>query len=163
MPALSISNCILWTTPRPYTSLLLSSYPIMKVSLCISASLVAIASAQPYNYKAGNDSTWSPPGPGDGPLMPSLRDISQANCRTVRSPCPMLNTLANHHFINHNGKNITRDQVNFALTQVLNFDIDGAGILFGLGMSTTKNPNGTHFDFADVNQHDLLEHDGSLR
>lgn len=33
---------------------------------------------------------WTPPGAGD-----------------VRAPCPGLNTLANHNFIHHNGKNMT--------------------------------------------------------
>lgn len=43
--------------------------------------------------QAGPDS-WSPAAAGD-----------------VRSPCPGLNTLANHGFINHNGRGITKQQM----------------------------------------------------
>ena len=75
----------------------------------------------------------------------------------------MLNSLANHGFLNRNGKNMTHEQITFAFTQVLNFDTQTTDFLFQAGMGTTKNPNGTSFDFADVNQHNLLEHDGSLR
>ena len=52
---------------------------------CILAvsTIVAVATAQ-------NLSTWSPAGPGD-----------------VRSPCPGLNSLANHGILPHNGKGMT--------------------------------------------------------
>lgn len=45
------------------------------------------------------------------PTMVSLRNEPIPCCEidllTVRSPCPGLNTLANHGFIHHDGRNMT--------------------------------------------------------
>ncbi|KAK4120772.1 Chloroperoxidase [Parathielavia appendiculata] len=64
--------------------------------------LVALAAASPV--LAGFD-TWSPPGPYD-----------------VRAPCPMLNTLANHGFLPHHGRDLTRVIVENALFDALNMN-----------------------------------------
>ena len=93
-------------------------------------------------------------------------DWKQPIAGEVRTPCPMLNALANHGFINRAGKNITRDILKPVLMDVIGFDEEVADILFDAGRDTTGNPENDHFDFADVNVHGpppLLEHDGSLR
>jgi hypothetical protein len=52
----------------------------------------------------------------DGPILPNydwmighdwIPAVLVAN--SSRSPCPMLNTLANHGFLSRDGKNITKD------------------------------------------------------
>ncbi|EYE98335.1 Cloroperoxidase [Aspergillus ruber CBS 135680] len=62
---------------------------------------------------------WSSPGPG-----------------AVRAPCPMLNTLANHSFLPHGGK-----------------DISEAPLI------TNPHTNATKFCLNDLNRHNILEHD----
>ena len=82
----------------------------------------------------------------------------------VRAPCPMLNTLANHGFLNHDGKNINRSQIEYAFNTYLNINTDLASNLFGIAVNVTvPNPNATTFDLDDLSRHNLLEHDGSLR
>ncbi|PPJ50519.1 hypothetical protein CBER1_07745 [Cercospora berteroae] len=70
-----------------------------------------------------NHFTWQPPGPCD-----------------VRSPCPTLNTLANHGFTPHDGRNITLDVLTKASKDALNIFLD--------------------LDMLHV--HNFIEHDGYL-
>jgi hypothetical protein len=42
----------------------------------------------------------------------------------------MLNTLANHHYLPHSGKNLTKETVIFDLSNGLNFDPILAGIMW---------------------------------
>ncbi|EEB97652.1 hypothetical protein MPER_02989, partial [Moniliophthora perniciosa FA553] len=57
----------------------------MKLSASLSLVLAAVATVT-----ASDDHSWQAPGPND-----------------LRSPCPGLNTLANHGFLPRNGSNIT--------------------------------------------------------
>ncbi|KAL2172256.1 hypothetical protein VTG60DRAFT_6634 [Thermothelomyces hinnuleus] len=92
---------------------------------------------------AGFD-TWSPPGPYD-----------------VRAPCPMLNTLANHGFLPHDGKDITREQTENALFDALNINKTLASFLFDFAL-TTNPKNTSTFSLNDLGNHNILEHDASL-
>ena len=80
-----------------------------------------------------------------------------------RSPCPLLNSLANHGFINHDGKNIDHDQIYHALTTYLNIDHNLTEFLYQAALTTVPNPNATTFTLDNLRTHDILEHDGSLR
>ncbi|KAL2163777.1 hypothetical protein VTH06DRAFT_5836 [Thermothelomyces fergusii] len=92
---------------------------------------------------AGFD-TWSPPGPYD-----------------VRAPCPMLNTLANHGFLPHDGKDITREQTENALFEALHINKTLGSFLFDFALTT--NPRNTStFSLNDLGNHNILEHDASL-
>lgn len=73
-------------------------------SFLLVVSLLTLASAFPklagkiaFPEVAGYD--WQAPTSGD-----------------VRSPCPCLNTLANHGYLNRNGMNISRQELSDALT-----------------------------------------------
>lgn len=58
----------------------------------------------------------------------------------------MLNTLANHNFLPHDGRMLTEDVVVGAFVKALNFDRDFGAFLFGLGLPVNPEPNATWFD-----------------
>ncbi|KAK3899268.1 Chloroperoxidase [Staphylotrichum tortipilum] len=93
---------------------------------------------------AGFD-TWSPPGPYE-----------------VRAPCPMLNTLANHGFLPHHGKDITREVTENALFDALNINKTLGSFLFDFALTTNPVANSTTFSLNDLGNHNILEHDASL-
>lgn len=90
---------------------------------------------------------WVPPGPGD-----------------VRSPCPMMNTLANHGFLPHNGKNLDIPTIIAALKTGINVGADFATVIGAAGILSVPNaPLATTFDLDDLNEHNFpIEHDASL-
>ena len=93
----------------------------------------------------------------------------------------MLNTLANHGFLPHDGRNITKENAVFALKTALNFNATFAEQFFGHGIKSNSDANATFFTLyvdaaqtswsaiADLfprdmlNRHNVLEHDASLR
>ncbi|RMZ87691.1 hypothetical protein DV736_g5085, partial [Chaetothyriales sp. CBS 134916] len=90
---------------------------------------------------------WAPPGEGD-----------------VRSPCPAVNALANHHLLPHNGKGITKDMVKDALTnpQIIHLSPLIASV-FATGAIAANPDHGAHtFDLNQVDKHGYIEHDVSL-
>ncbi|KAI9711967.1 MAG: hypothetical protein M1828_001766 [Chrysothrix sp. TS-e1954] len=89
---------------------------------------------------------WQAPGPND-----------------VRSPCPGLNTLANHGFIPHNGKNNTLPVLIEGLKAGMNMGVDFSTAIGGGGILSSPNPLGGAFDLNDLDEHNFpIEHDGSL-
>jgi len=82
----------------------------------------------------------------------------------VRSPCPALNTLANHGHLPRNGKAITPEMFSTAIENVYNFDTV-LGYLFGhLAIPAVANNSLTTYtlDLDHLNLHDGIEHDASL-
>ncbi|ETS74409.1 hypothetical protein PFICI_14275 [Pestalotiopsis fici W106-1] len=88
---------------------------------------------------------WHPPSVGD-----------------VRGPCPMLNTLANHGYLPHSGKNININRTIDALGQALNIDAELATFLHNFAIEANPTPNATIFSLDNLSRHNVLEHDGSL-
>ncbi|KAL2863209.1 peroxidase family protein [Aspergillus lucknowensis] len=80
----------------------------------------------------------------------------------ARSPCPMLNTLANHNYIPRDGRNITRPDLVNALTSLFNFNPDLANGQFENGLLGNPEPDADYFDLDQLNQHNILEHDASF-
>ncbi|ORY68903.1 Chloroperoxidase [Pseudomassariella vexata] len=91
------------------------------------------------------DYEWLPAGPGDS-----------------RSPCPMLNSLANHGYLPHNGLSISQDDVMTALNESVNFIADALGPIIQLALTTSTTGNASTFNLADTAKHNVIEHDGSL-
>ncbi|KAI1463053.1 Cloroperoxidase [Daldinia caldariorum] len=89
---------------------------------------------------------WNPPGPDD-----------------VRGPCPFLNTLANHGFLPHSGKDIDRDTLVKGVNKGVGFEPAVVSNLFDLAISTNPEPNATTFSLDNLIRHNILEHDASLR
>ncbi|KAI0601599.1 Chloroperoxidase [Biscogniauxia sp. FL1348] len=89
--------------------------------------------------------SWAPGGPDD-----------------FRGPCPMMNTLANHGFLPHDGRNLTREVVIGGLKAGLNFNETLGGIMFDQAVVANPEPNATYFTLDHLNRHNVLEHDASL-
>ncbi|RYP51541.1 hypothetical protein DL768_003136 [Monosporascus sp. mg162] len=103
----------------------------------VSLSIVLVA-AYPL-------SKWRPPGKGD-----------------VRAPCPMLNTLANHGFLPHDGKDITEEDTVRALGEGLNFGEELSRFMHQFAVTTNPTPSATTYSLDHLGRHNILEHDASL-
>lgn len=84
-----------------------------------------------------------------------------------RGPCPGLNTLANHGFINRDGKNITGTDMSAAIEEVYalanansDFVIEGF-VDLGLAAGLTEDGDAI-FNLFDLYPHNVGEHDASL-
>lgn len=82
----------------------------------------------------------------------------------VRSPCPALNSLANHGLLPRDGKNI--DLTTLENGMFLGFSLAKAATDFvgNSALSTSTTGNASTFNLNDLAQHDpqALEHDGSM-
>ncbi|KAI1647035.1 Cloroperoxidase [Daldinia loculata] len=107
--------------------------------------LVYLSSAVAFGSVIADTAPWEGPGPSD-----------------VRSPCPMLNTLANHGFLPHDGKSITVNKTVDALSSALNIAPELGSFLHKFAVTTNPQPNATTFDLNHLSRHNILEHDGSL-
>ncbi|KAI0393407.1 Cloroperoxidase [Xylariaceae sp. FL0594] len=76
-----------------------------------------------------------------------------------RGPCPMLNTLANHGYLPHNGRNITAADIGQAIYDATNWHPD-----FGIGAATgaLKALGLTALDLLDLDSPAGGEHPASL-
>jgi hypothetical protein len=77
-----------------------------------------------------------------------------ATTRFVRSPCPALNTLANHGFFPRDGKNIKKEVFVSVLMDVFNLDRGLASFHATLLSATTS--------LSDLGKHNFIEHDFSV-
>ncbi|KAF4472266.1 Cloroperoxidase [Fusarium albosuccineum] len=119
----------------------------MKFSSLSFIFAFASASASPqYGYGSEPLLQWRPAGPSD-----------------FRGPCPMLNTLANHGFLLHDGRAMTEEAVVTGLKKGLNFEESTGKFIFKNGLVANPTPNATFFTLDQLNKHNLLEHDASLR
>lgn len=75
----------------------------------------------------------------------------------------MLNTLANHGYLPHDGRTIDHDITLSALDKALNINGEMGGLLFEFALTTNPEPNATYFSLEDLSRHNVLEHDASLR
>ncbi|KAF4636354.1 heme-thiolate peroxidase [Cudoniella acicularis] len=88
---------------------------------------------------------WEPAGEGD-----------------VRSPCPMINALANHHILPHSGKGISKSMAVTALTSTINLDSTIANVFASVALTTNPDHSAHTFDLDHVSTHGIIEHDVSL-
>ncbi|GIZ39514.1 hypothetical protein CKM354_000289500 [Cercospora kikuchii] len=114
----------------------------MSMSLVLILSLACIALSRPapsgHEYRA--------PGPND-----------------VRSPCPGINSLANHGFIPRDGKNLTPAIMVAGLKEGINVGAD-FGLLVGQTATlANRDPLAGTFNLDDLRAHNFpIEHDVSL-
>jgi len=93
---------------------------------------------------------------------PPGHDFKPAGPKDVRSPCPMLNSLANHGFFPRNGKNISIDQVVSGIDEALNLSPLSSRPVVELALTTSTTGNPSTLNLNDLNKHGVIEHDGSL-
>lgn len=58
----------------------------------------------------------------------------------------MMNTLANHGLLPHDGRNLTREVVHAALSEGLNFEANLTDIMFDQALPANPQPKATWFD-----------------
>ncbi|KAJ2985838.1 heme-thiolate peroxidase [Xylaria curta] len=114
--------------------------PLLATTLALG---LALGRASELSYPQGHP--WAPARRGD-----------------LRGPCPMMNTLANHGYLQRDGRNITRENAVKALADGLNFNPTLANIMFDQAIIANPEPNATYFTLDHLNQHNVLEHDASL-
>ncbi|KAF2760167.1 Cloroperoxidase [Pseudovirgaria hyperparasitica] len=107
--------------------------------------LLPLSTLLPLALSTPDFSKWAPPGPTD-----------------VRGPCPALNSLANHGFINHTGRNLTVADVAAANEAVFNLSPELASTVARIGFEVKPEPRNGFFDLPDLNRHNAFEHDASL-
>ncbi|KAK7998869.1 Cloroperoxidase [Apiospora marii] len=74
----------------------------------------------------------------------------------------MLNSLANHAYLPHDGKNIDVTITKKALADALNIDEELGQFLFDNAITTNPVPNATAYSLKDLSNHNVLEHDASF-
>jgi len=78
-----------------------------------------------------------------------------------RSPCPMLNTLANHGMLPRDGKQITADMFADALKKHLNVEWAFWWVVADTAIKAVK-PGATAIDLHDLAFHNGIQHDAAL-
>ncbi|RMZ73188.1 Chloroperoxidase [Pyrenophora seminiperda CCB06] len=113
----------------------------MRVQSTTFAALLSVAAVNAQ----GSFTEWHPAGAGDS-----------------RGPCPGLNTLANHGFLPHNGRNFTIDIMKKGLRDSLNFTDALTQVLFNAAITTNPEAGAQSFGLDTLSRHNILEHDASL-
>jgi len=94
------------------------------------------------------------------PFNPDLYDWRKPGEGDVRSPCPALNTLANHGYLPHDGKNIDRNTMIRALQQGYHLSYILAWFITTGGYLLTGQFN--HMSLFDLCRHNGIEHNASI-
>ncbi|KAF8519990.1 Chloroperoxidase [Hysterangium stoloniferum] len=108
------------------------------------------------------DSTSSQP--VDVPAGPNDQGVHayQPPNGALRSPCPALNTLSNHSYLPHDGKNITFSKIVTALQEGFGLSY-GFAIFMAIGTYTLlQRPYLSLIDLKEASLHDYIEHDASM-
>lgn len=114
--------------------------------------LPLLTSTLTFGLALGQSQGSAPPG---HPWIPAGPD-------DFRGPCPMMNTLANHGYLQRDGRNITRENAIKGLGDGLNFNSSLVEIMFDAAIGANPEPNATYFTLEQLNVHNVLEHDASL-
>ncbi|KAJ6454347.1 Chloroperoxidase [Mycena sanguinolenta] len=116
----------------------------LKISSLIVASVLVVAKANAYAAPAGHEF-----------IAPTSTD--------QRSPCPGLNTLANHGYLPRNGANFTVTQIMDAALE--GFNVNWDGILLAAKFGLLSGSDATTFETLSLGPlalHNLVEHDASI-
>jgi len=80
-----------------------------------------------------------------------------------RSACPMLNAMANHGILPHDGKNISFRELNTKVRHTFNFAPSFCFFVPKFSADFLNRSYWTdHFDLAELSLHNVIEHDASL-
>ncbi|KAJ0378821.1 hypothetical protein COL26b_002886 [Colletotrichum chrysophilum] len=138
----------------------------MHISSMIIVGLAPLAYSFPHFANSGVGHSIRPPviksGNGTGRLTPNHFFWKAPGPGDQRSPCPTMNTLANHGFVPHDGRNITLDKLTKGVKDALNVAESRALNIFENALVVNPVPNATFFDLEMLHVHNVIEHDGSL-
>ena len=79
-----------------------------------------------------------------------------------RSPCPMVNTLANHGYLSRDGLNISMSDLVTAFNLSVNLESAATQLVGAKALLTSTTGNASTFNLDDLDEHGVIEHDGSL-
>jgi len=74
----------------------------------------------------------------------------------------MMNALANHGVLPHNGKGITKEMAVDVLVKTINLDSKIANVFASKALTSNPDHSQACFDLDQIGQHGLIEHDVSL-
>ncbi|KAK7981743.1 chloroperoxidase [Apiospora saccharicola] len=95
--------------------------------------------------------------------LPSNNNVWMApTASDKRSPCPMLNSLANSGYINRNGLNISLTEFSDALLEVTNLDPAATKLVTAVGIKASTTGYADTLNLDDLIKHGIIEHDASL-
>lgn len=117
----------------------------MRASLVAVASCVMAAHAVAIRREEDPDFSWQAP-----------------DAAAKRSPCPMLNSLANHGYLARDGREISMQDLISGIGQAINFDEALVRTLGTPAFATSTTGNSSTFNLDDIAKHNIIEHDGSL-
>ncbi|KZL74572.1 chloroperoxidase-like protein [Colletotrichum tofieldiae] len=89
-------------------------------------------------------------------------DWSAPSVADRRSPCPMVNTLANHGYLPRSGLNVSLADLIAGFTAAVNLDPAATTLVGQKALLTSTTGNNATFNLDDLNTHGIIEHDGSL-
>ena len=113
-------------------------------------AIVSAVSALPSE----NFPIWLPPNPTDRQSPSRLfEEYSRSNSDLGRSPCPMLNTLANHGFLPRNGVNVSLDDLINGLSESINLAADATITPGEIALTTSTTGNASTFNLDDLDKH----------
>ncbi|KAK8091005.1 hypothetical protein PG994_000510 [Apiospora phragmitis] len=79
-----------------------------------------------------------------------------------RSPCPMLNSLANSGYFNRDGLNISLSDFSTVLSDVINLDPAATALVTAVGIKASTTGYADTLNLDDLDKHGIIEHDASL-
>ncbi|KAK2002644.1 Cloroperoxidase [Colletotrichum falcatum] len=89
-------------------------------------------------------------------------DWAAPNVADRRSPCPMVNALANHGYLPRNGLNVSLADLITGFTAAVNLDPAATTLVGQKALLTSTTGNNATFNLDDLDTHGIIEHDGSL-
>lgn len=80
----------------------------------------------------------------------------------ARSPCPMVNALANHGYLARDGKGISLAHLVSGCKEGINLGADASLVVGAKALQASTTGNFLTFNLDDLSKHGIIEHDGSL-
>ncbi|PRP85596.1 hypothetical protein PROFUN_06385 [Planoprotostelium fungivorum] len=155
---------------RFVTTKLILTAPTMRSTVLLFICFTAVCALPPPNSPTvptlDDFSKFAPKQDVQFPLPPTTLPSEFAwyepDIRTQsRSPCPMLNSLANHGMLPRDGKNITADMFADALKKYLNVQWSFWWVVAQTAIQTVK-PGAAAIDLHDLAMHNGIQHDAAL-
>lgn len=125
------------------TSLALQVLPLF--GKVLDGAIAVVQTLTGKKKAADVDHSWHPPTPTDR-----------------RSPCPMLNALANHGYLPRDGKNVSLADLVTGFKESINLAPEATFLVTVKALQASSTGNFLTLHLDDLNKHNIIEHDGSL-